>query len=324
MSGQPNYFKIGIFVIAAFLLLAAALVFLGADRMLRPKVYLETYVDGTVQGIDIGSPVKFRGVQIGRISRIDFVFNEYGTEAGGDGRNDYVFLEMEVDRKLFRGMFTGEVEEILSNAVKQGLRVMLQPQGITGLNFAELNYVPQPERAPPLKIWWTPRRHYIPSAPGTLTSMLDSVNRIMDSFGSLDVGDTLKELNTVMQNFNTALNKLQSNLDEMNLTEASGNLQKLIDEMRTKVGELPVEQLSEDGREMMATVSAAAGEMQVLVDRLERNPLLNEKAVGGIIRDFQSTAANFRVLSENLRETPSLILWGKPPKRTIIEPRDRQ
>jgi hypothetical protein len=208
--------------------------------------------------------------------------------------------------------------------VKQGLRVMLQPQGITGLNFAELNYVPQPERVPPLKIWWTPRRHYIPSAPGTLTSMLDSVNRIMDSFGSLDVGDTLKELNTVMQNFNTALNKLQSNLDEMNLTEASGNLQKLIDEMRTKVGELPVEQLSEDGREMMATVSAAAGEMQVLVDRLERNPLLNEKAVGGIIRDFQSTAANFRVLSENLRETPSLILWGKPPKRTIIEPRDRQ
>ena len=324
MSGQPNYFKIGIFVIAAFLLLAAALVFLGADRMLRPKVYLETYVDGTVQGIDIGSPVKFRGVQIGRVSRIDFVFNEYGPQPQGDGRNDYVFLEMEVDRKLFRGMFTDDVEKILNDAVKQGLRVMLQPQGITGLNFAELNYVPQPERAPPLGIWWTPRRHYIPSAPGTLTSMLDSVNRIMDTFGSLDVADTLKELNTVMQNFNTALNKLQSNIDEMNLAEASANLQKLIDEMRTKVDELPVEQLSEDGREMMATVSAAAGEMQGLVDRLEDSPLLNEKAVGGIIRDFQSTAANFRVLSENLRDTPSLILWGKPPKRTIVEPPGRQ
>lgn len=324
MTGQPNYFKIGVFVIAAFLLLAAALIYLGADRMMRPKVFLETYVDGTVQGVDIGSPVKFRGVQIGRISRIDFVFNEYGTEPGGTGRNDYVFLEMEIDRTLFRGMFTGDAEQILNDAVKQGLRVMLQPQGITGLNFAELNYVPQPERAPPLKIWWTPRRHYIPSSPGTLTSMLDSVNRIMDSFGSLDVGDTLKELNTVMQNFNITLNKLQTNLDELNLSEASDNLQKLTDEMRAKVGELPVEQLSKDGRDMMATVSAAAGEMQGLVDRLERNPLLNEKAVGGIIRDFQSTAANFRVLSENLRETPSLILWGKPPKRTVVEPPSRR
>ena len=324
MIGQPNYFKIGMFVIAAFLLLATALIYLGADRMMRPKVFLETYVDGTVQGVDIGSPVKFRGVQIGRISRIDFVFNEYGTEPGGTGRNDYVFLEMEIDRKLFRGMFTGDAEQILNDAVKQGLRVMLQPQGITGLNFAELNYVPQPERAPPLKIWWTPRRHYIPSAPGTLTSMLDSVNRIMDSFGSLDVGDTLKELNAVMQNFNTALTRLQSNLDEMNLTETGANLQKLVDEMRNKVAALPVDQLTEDGRKMMTTVTAAAGEMQGLVDRLEDSPLLNERAVGGIIDDFESTAENFRILSENLRDTPSLILWGKPPKRTVVEPRGRQ
>lgn len=324
MIGQPNYFKIGMFVIAAFLLLAAALIYLGADRMMRPKVFLETYVDGTVQGVDIGSPVKFRGVQIGRISRIDFVFNEYGTEPGGTGRNDYVFLEMEIDRKLFRGMFTGDAEQILNDAVKQGLRVMLQPQGITGLNFAELNYVPQPERAPPLKIWWTPRRHYIPSAPGTLTSMLDSVNRIMDSFGSLDVGDTLKELNAVMQNFNTALTRLQSNLDEMNLTETGANLQKLVDEMRNKVAALPVDQLTEDGRKMMTTVTAAAGEMQGLVDRLEDSPLLNERAVGGIIDDFESTAENFRILSENLRDTPSLILWGKPPKRTVVEPRSKQ
>ena len=324
MIGQPNYFKIGMFVIAAFLLLAAALIYLGADRMMRPKVFLETYVDGTVQGVDIGSPVKFRGVQIGRISRIDFVFNEYGTEPGGTGRNDYVFLEMEIYRKLFRGMFTGDAEQILNDAVKQGLRVMLQPQGITGLNFAELNYVPQPERAPPLKIWWTPRRQYIPSAPGTLTSMLDSVNRIMDSFGSLDVGDTLKELNAVMQNFNTALTRLQSNLDEMNLTETGANLQKLVDEMRNKVAALPVDQLTEDGRKMMTTVTAAAGEMQGLVDRLEDSPLLNERAVGGIIDDFESTAENFRILSENLRDTPSLILWGKPPKRTVVEPRSKQ
>lgn len=324
MNGQPNYFKIGLFVIAAFLLLAAALVYLGADRMMRPKIYLETYVDGTVQGVDIGSPVKFRGVQIGRISRIDFVFNEYGQEPGGTGRNDYVFLEMEVDRKLFRGMFTGDIEPILNDAVKQGLRVMLQPQGITGLNFAELNYVPQPERAPALRIWWTPKTHYIPSAPGTLASMLDSVNRIMDTFGSLDVGDTLKELNAVMQKFNASLGKLETNLDEMNLAEASANLQKLIDEMRTKVGELPVEKLSADGQKMMQTMTGAAEEMQGLVDRLESNPLLNRKAMGNIIDDFQATAENFRQLSESLRDTPSLLLWGKPARTVVPQPRPKQ
>jgi paraquat-inducible protein B len=275
-----------------------------------------------VQGIDVGSPVKFRGVQIGRVSRVDFCFNEYGPNPG-EGRLDYVYIEMEVNKQVFRGMFDAEVGTMIGQAVDQGLRVMLQPQGITGLNFAELNYV---DRAPPppLEIWWTPRHPYIPSAPGTLASMLDSVNSIMDTFKALDIKDTVRELNAVMENFNTTLGKLQTNLDEMNLAETSANLQKLIDEMRTKVAELPVEQLGEDGRQMMETVTAAAGEMQGLVDRLERNPLLNEKAVGGIVRDFQSTAANFRLLSESLRDTPSLILWGKPPKRTVIEPRSRQ
>lgn len=322
MSAQSRHFKIGLFILAAGALLVAGLLFLGAGSMFRPRVYLETYVDGTVQGIDVGSPVKFRGVQIGRVSRVDFCFNEYGPNPGA-GRLDYVYIEMEVNKQVFRGMFDADVGTMIGQAVEQGLRVMLQPQGITGLNFAELNYVDRPP-PPPLEIWWTPRHPYIPSAPGTLASMLDSVNSIMDTFKALDIKDTVRELNAVMENFNTTLGKLQTNLDEMNLAETSANLQKLIDEMRGKVAELPVEQLGEDGRQMMETVTAAAGEMQGLVDRLERNPLLNEKAVGGIVRDFQSTAANFRLLSESLRDTPSLILWGKPPKRTVIEPRSRQ
>jgi len=318
MNGQPNYFKIGIFILSAFVLVAAALIFLGADRMFRSRIYLETYVDGTVQGIDVGSPVKFRGVQIGRISRIDFVFNEYGAKAG-ESRKDFVFLEMEIDMKLFQGMFTGDVDTIIDQAVQQGLRVMLQPQGITGLNFAELNYVEQPERTPALKIWWTPRTHYIPSSPGTLTSMLDSVNRIMDTFGGLDVGDTLKELKAVMQNFNTKLDQLGTNLDGMNLVQASKDLQSLVAEMRAKIDGLPVEQLGQDGTKMMHAFTAAAFEMQTLVDKLETSPLLNADAVGGIISDFQASAENFRVLSENLREYPSQLILGEPPKRSTFD-----
>lgn len=312
MKGEPNYFKTGVFLIAGFILLAVVLIFFGAGRMLKPKIYFETYVDGTVQGVDVGSPVKFRGVQVGRISRIDFVFNEYGMGSGEGGRSDYVFLEMQVDVQIFRGMFTDDLNKVIDNAVKQGLRVMLQPQGITGLNFAELNYVAQPERSPPLKIWWTPKRHYIPSAPGTLTSMLDSVNRIMDTVNSLNVGDTLKDLNSVMGNFNNAIVKLQGNLDEMDLAKTGADLRKLIGEVHAKVAELPIKQLSADGLKLMQSVSATADRAQVLVNKIESSPVLDRKAMGGIVSDLQSTADNFRVLSESLRQKPSLILWGNP------------
>ena len=319
MPSQANYFKIGVFVLAGFALLAGALIFLGAGSAFRPKIYLETYIDGTVQGIDIGSPVKFRGVQIGRISRIDFCFNEYGPSPDG-GRSDYVYLEMEVNMRLFDKMFAEDLGPILAEAVKQGLRVMLQPQGITGLNFAELNYVPPKQQTPPLEIWWKPRHYYLPSAPGTLTSLLDSVNKIMDMVKALDVKDTMQEASVTMKNFNTTIQKFNSSLDQMQLDKVSADLQSLLNDLRAKVDKIPVEELSADGKKMMESIAVASRDMQTLVDTVQTNPLLNADAMGNIVSDLQATAENFRVLSENLREHPSQLLFGQPPKRSPFDP----
>ena len=319
MSTRANYFKIGVFVLAGFSLLATALVFLGAGNVFRPRIYLETYVDGTVQGIDLGSPVKFRGVQIGRISKVDFCFNIYGPQPGEE-RLDYVYLEMEVDVQVFDGMFTEDITPVVEQAVRQGLRVKLQPQGVTGLNFAELNYVSDPALFPPLQIWWTPRHHYIPSAPGTLTSLVESLNKLMDTFGGLELGPTLKGVDQALKNFNTTLEGFSSSMDKLDLSKVSTDLQAVLTELRLKVDQVPVEKLSADGMKMMQSLTTVAGEMQRLVDALQTNPLLNTDAVGAIVGDFQATAENFRVLSENLREYPSQMLFGEPPKRSRFDP----
>ncbi len=319
MSNRANYFKIGVFVLAGFSLLAAALIFLGAGNVFRPRIYLETYVDGTVQGIDLGSPVKFRGVQIGRISKVDFCFNIYGPQPGEE-RLDYVYLEMEVDVQVFDGMFTEDITPVVEQAVRQGLRVKLQPQGVTGLNFAELNYVSDPALFPPLQIWWTPRHHYIPSAPGTLTSLVESLNKLMDTFGGLELGPTLKGVDQALKNFNTTLEGFSSSMDKLDLSKVSTDLQAVLTELRLKVDQVPVEKLSADGMKMMQSLTTVAGEMQRLVDALQTNPLLNTDAVGAIVGDFQATAENFRVLSENLREYPSQMLFGEPPKRSRFDP----
>jgi paraquat-inducible protein B len=319
MSNRANYFKIGVFVLAGFSLLAAALIFLGAGNVFRPRIYLETYVDGTVQGIDLGSPVKFRGVQIGRISKVDFCFNIYGPQLGEE-RLDYVYLEMEVDVQVFHGMFTEDITPVVEQAVRQGLRVKLQPQGVTGLNFAELNYVSDPALFPPLQIWWTPRHHYIPSAPGTLTSLVESLNKLMDTFGGLELGPTLKGVDHALKNFNTTLEGFSSSMDKLDLSKVSTDLQAVLTELRLKVDQVPVEKLSADGMKMMQSLTTVAGEMQRLVDALQTNPLLNADAVGAIVGDFQATAENFRVLSENLREYPSQMLFGEPPKRSRFDP----
>lgn len=329
MNSHPNYFKIGLFVILGFLLLAGALAYIGAGRMFRPRIYIETYVDGTVQGVDIGSPVKFRGVPIGRISDIDFTFNQYDEPATEvSGRQDYVMLLMEVDRQAFRGMFDDpELKADADQAVEEGLRVMLQPQGITGLNYAEFDYLPPSKRTPPLEIWWTPRHPYIPSAPGTLTSMLDSVNSIMDTFKALDIQRAMTELNTALQTANSTLNSFSGSLDKMKLDEVSKDLRDLLTDLKTKVNQLPVEKLSADADKVMdslAETSAQARTLatnaQALLDKLQTNPLLNADEISGIIGDVRATAENVRVLSENLREYPSQLILGEPPKRSPFDP----
>lgn len=319
MSAQSRYFKIGLFILAGFALLAGGLVFLGADSMFRPRIYLETYVDGTVQGIDIGSPVKFRGVQIGRVSRIDFCFNEYGPQPG-EGRLDYVYIEMEVNKQVFRGMLSDDIGSTLQGAVDQGLRVMMQPQGITGLNFAELNYADRASATPPLKIWWTPRHPYIPSAPGTLTSMLDSVNSIMDTFNALDIKDTMKDVNHALEGFNVTLKQLSGGLDDLQLAKISTDLQGVLADLKEKIAKLPVEELGADGKKAMESLAAASDEIKTLADTAQTNPLLNADAVGTIVSDVQAAAENLRVLTENLREYPSQLLLGEPPKRSPFDP----
>ena len=81
MSQKPSYFRIGLFIVIALAILAAGLIAFGAGQVLRERVYIETYVDATIQGVDVGSPVKYRGVQVGRVSAINFTFNGTGRHA---------------------------------------------------------------------------------------------------------------------------------------------------------------------------------------------------------------------------------------------------
>ena len=72
-----NYFKIGLFVLAAVVLLVILLIALGAGNFGSKKIYFETYFDESVQGLSSGSTVHFRGFPIGKVERISFLWQEY-------------------------------------------------------------------------------------------------------------------------------------------------------------------------------------------------------------------------------------------------------
>lgn len=306
MSQKPSYFRIGLFIVVALAILAGGLIVLGAGQMFRPRIYVETYVDGTVQGVDVGSPVKFRGVPIGRVSSINFTFNEYG-DPSQVGRFNYVRILMEVDREMFPGMFSENLTPVIEKNVAQGLRARIEPQGITGINYIEINYVNDPKQFPPLAVDWKPHYYYIPSAPGQLTNMLDSVNNIMHQIEQLNISGMSKSISQLLEN----LNKAVTGAD---ITKISADLQSLLGEFRDALKAANVGQLSEDARAVLEGLEKSNTQLQVVLKNLEPATRISGPQIRALVENLATASANFVQFSTEVKRRPSLLLWGTPPE----------
>ena len=142
-----SYFKIGLFVIAAIVVGVIGVVVLGAGRVFQKKALVETYIDESVQGLDVGSPVKFRGVPVGNVERITLTSAEYAT------KRQYVLVRMSVSPNIFQFPVTDPNSQELKRELDRGFRVRLAAQGLTGVAYLETDYL-DPERNPALEIDW--------------------------------------------------------------------------------------------------------------------------------------------------------------------------
>ena len=317
MSQKPSYFRIGLFIVIALAILAAGLIAFGAGQVLRERVYIETYVDATVQGVDVGSPVKFRGVQVGRVSAINFTFNEYGTPQGA-GRYNYVIILMEIDREMFPGMFSENLTPLIEKNVAQGLRARIEPLGITGMNYIEINYVTDASQFPPLAVDWKPHYYYIPSAPGQLTNILDSINKIMLQLDQLNIGGMSKTGTELLENLNKAVTGAE-------LGKVSADLQALLTEIRSALDQANIATLSEDARKLIAGLEKSNGELRDVLKNLEPATRISGPKVRELLDNLTTTSANLAEFSAEVKRKPSLLLWGAPsqPKATPT-PRKRR
>ena len=159
---EANYWKIGLFVASGFLAIVGTLFYLGAQRLSRDKIEFTTYFDESVQGLDLGAPVKMRGVTIGTVS---------GITIAPDHRLVQVTSECYVDSMVRLNLGSEEELKNYEAPVPPDLRVQLATTGITGVKFLLVDFFTDPDDPPPLEFDTPPG--YLPSAPSTLKSLED-------------------------------------------------------------------------------------------------------------------------------------------------------
>ncbi|HTQ52436.1 MAG TPA: MlaD family protein, partial [Candidatus Acidoferrales bacterium] len=180
MSQPINNFKLGLFTLCGVLLLIAGILAFGARSYFVPMSRFETYIQGDVTGLAVGSAVELRGVRVGKVTGVDFSWTEYEPT-----RPSYIVVDFEMRNDIAPGSPGAARNELLQSAIEQGLRARVKAKGITGTSVLSLEYV-NPDENPAIKVPWNPKYVYIPSAPGEFGELLASVQKTLHNVESLD------------------------------------------------------------------------------------------------------------------------------------------
>lgn len=164
---SDNSFIIGLFVIIGSALVIGAIIWLGANQFLKEQNYYVTYFEGSVEGLESGSAVKYLGVPVGSVRKIS---------VATDGK--LVEVTMQVDPKI-------EIED--------SLRVKVEMAGIAGGKFLQL-YYPSNE----LGLYSYPKLDFetpydvIKSAPSEIQEITLAMRDVMANLKQLEVNKISK------------------------------------------------------------------------------------------------------------------------------------
>lgn len=239
-DNQPNYAKIGFFILAGVAFVIGTLVYLGGFGSQQHEFIAETHFSYPVSGLDVGSAVNFRGVRVGSVRRISFIGAEYD-DIGNPRDRRQIYVELALDKRLFRfGGKDGHVREGLERLVERGLHATVSSSGVTGLSKIELNFPKM--KIEDEKISWRPQYTVIPPAPSILQSAADSVTQILDQLNRMDfatawsnVVEVTGSANVLIQDATQLLQTQKGNVEEImdNVREASVGLRAFTDEIRS-------------------------------------------------------------------------------------------
>ncbi|MEN8128066.1 MAG: MlaD family protein [Planctomycetota bacterium] len=310
MSTRPNYFKLGLFILITLSLLVIGIVLFGSGVFEREKIFFESYFADPVSGLTLGSPVLEQGVQIGVVESISFVRHDYPLPEVTKGSSSH--------RSLVRVIFSvqsGRVPEVeekenqkqLDTLIKNGLRLQLSTNILTGQGYVEASYL-DPKRFPLEPFPWAPEHLFIPSAPSDFTTMKDSVDKILHRLEQIESEKIAENMNEVLVSVNKAIG-------DARVETVSAEIEKLLIEIRQTNQNLKKLFESPTPSEEMANIAELVDQMNTTLTRIDRLILSKSPQVVEILENFRQMSENLKKMTEELEKTPSNLIFSKPPEK---------
>lgn len=311
MDRDTNYVVVGAFVLLVIGMAVSFVYWYTDQKDKRTYHRYEIYYDGTVSGLSAGSPVRYLGVDVGKVARI--------------------MLDPKERKRV------EVVADIDANApIDARTQALLSLQGVTGLLFIDLEEDPQSHATGPLPKG--ARYPVIHSAPSDIAVLLrrlpDLANHAIALVTHMDQvfsEENVRAFKATLENARIASERTPALLKE--ISQMVADIRRASDDVDSAAADLRsvTDASAPDLKATLANVRRITESLSSTSDRLNDFVSQNEPGLSRftnqslpelerLLRESRDAAHDFRELARSLKEDPSKVLY-QPNDRGVEVPR---
>lgn len=250
---KVNKKLIGLFTIISVIILIGVLSILLSNKLFIKKNNLFVlYFEESIQNLNIGSPVMFRGVEIGKVAKIDLVMDQQTLNF-----NIPVYISIDVD-SIFKTTDYKKFEDkklLVDKLISKGLKAKLNTYSIiTGQLMIELEILPDVEIVN--------RNKFANKNILEIPTVLSSKSELSKGFQKLPIKDILEKTNYLLDNINKYVPKI---------LEETVNFSIKLNEININ-GSNELSDTFNNLNKTLNNIAEAAKSLHNFLDYLERHP----------------------------------------------------
>ena len=338
MSKEVNRIAIGGFVAGGIGLAVLAMLFIGSGKYFQQKSKQVLFFEGSVKGLNVGSPVKFRGVDIGEVTKIQLTIRPENLEF-------FVPVYVEIYRNsvsILGGKEQAKFDDrkVVDRLVTEmGLRAQLQMQSLlTGQLFINYDFYPG---TPIKKVGLEDKIYEVPTIPTALQMLTETLEEIIDNIRKVNIQEMVDDIAQTAKGANKLMNSPDLSNAVENLNLALQDMQRFITNAESLVGKVnrKVDSVSEsfestmdDTRKMVRNIDrrvdpiasdmeSALSAIQTSFDKAENllvgaQKLISENSKLGreisvTLESMSDASRSLEELTDYLQQHPESIITGK-------------
>jgi paraquat-inducible protein B len=328
MSEKANPTLIGAFVFGAIIIAIGAILFFGSANLFAKKQLFETYFNQSVNGLGVGSNVKYKGVTVGKVTRVQLKFQ--GVDEAPVVK---VLYEINTDNLLNKYGLSINLSDRKTHerAVANGFRAKLDFESLlSGQLFIALDFYK--DAAVPAGLHQEDNANIfeIPPQPSDIDAILADLTKAIGNIGSVNFASLAKDVEALLKSAHDAIDSMHLDQLGLSLDKAASSVSTLANGEQVKNALASVRESFQQLTVTLKNLNPAVGDLKPTLDQakaaltnLQKSTVQLDQILkpdssfryqlDSSLSEISAAAASIQQLSDFLQRHPNSILFGRKP-----------